>query len=184
MLEPSSTLFRISAYFYTYFCKIDISTNSLTHLETIFTLFDISKTHSRCENFSWLFQLLGVCYAWARKLHPMRTTHKWLSMKTPTSPSNNPWLRHSSKIFTKVSKFLLTFTPWSSMLWLYLIYENPKYGGCGIDLPSGKFIVTTSGGWQPLLFQSPEDALALYNEENPAWRWLSWSLAETLWPPQ
>ena len=45
MLEPSDTLFRVFAYFYTYFCKIDISTISLTHLETIFTLFDISKTH-------------------------------------------------------------------------------------------------------------------------------------------
>lgn len=56
-----------------------------------------------------------------------------------------------------------------------LIDENPKYGGCGIDLPSGKFIGTTSGGWQPLLYQSPEDdysteltwteALDLYNKE-------------------
>ena len=45
MFEPSSTIFRVYAYFYTYFCKIDISTNSLTHLETIFTNFDISKTH-------------------------------------------------------------------------------------------------------------------------------------------
>lgn len=56
-----------------------------------------------------------------------------------------------------------------------LIYENPKYGGCGIDLPSGKFIGTTSGGCQPLLYQNPEDdysteltwteALDLYNKE-------------------
>lgn len=56
-----------------------------------------------------------------------------------------------------------------------LIYENPKYGGCGIDLPSGKVIGTTSGGWQPLLYQNPEDdysteltwteALDLYNKE-------------------
>lgn len=56
-----------------------------------------------------------------------------------------------------------------------LIYENPKYDGCGIDLPSGKCIGTTSGGWQPLLYQNPEDnypteltwteALALYNKE-------------------
>lgn len=49
-----------------------------------------------------------------------------------------------------------------------LIYNDPTSDGCAIDLPSGKCIVTTSGGWQPLLFQSPEDALALYNEENPA----------------
>lgn len=56
-----------------------------------------------------------------------------------------------------------------------LIYENPKYDGCGIDLPSGKCIGTTSGDWQPLLYQNPEDnypteltwteALALYNKE-------------------
>lgn len=56
-----------------------------------------------------------------------------------------------------------------------LIYENPKYGGCGIDLPSGKCIGTTSGDWKPLLYQNPEDnypteltwteALALYNKE-------------------
>ena len=56
-----------------------------------------------------------------------------------------------------------------------LIENEPKYGGCGIDLPSGKCIGTTSGGWQPLLYQSPEDnnptnltwteALALFNKE-------------------
>ena len=46
MFELSNTLFRVFAFFYTYFCKIDISTISLTHLETIFTLFDISKTHT------------------------------------------------------------------------------------------------------------------------------------------
>lgn len=56
-----------------------------------------------------------------------------------------------------------------------LIYENPKYDGCGIDLPSGKCIGTTSGDWQPLLYQNPEDsypteltwteALELYNKE-------------------
>lgn len=56
-----------------------------------------------------------------------------------------------------------------------LIYENPKYDGCGIDLPSGKCIGTTSGDWQPLLYQNPEDnypteltwteALDLYNKE-------------------
>ena len=56
-----------------------------------------------------------------------------------------------------------------------LIENEPKYEGCGIDLPSGKCIGTTSGGWQPLLYQSPEDnnptnltwteALALFNKE-------------------
>ena len=56
-----------------------------------------------------------------------------------------------------------------------LIYENPKYDGCAIDLPNGKCIGTTSGGCQPLLYQSPEDnnpinltwdeALVLYNKE-------------------
>lgn len=56
-----------------------------------------------------------------------------------------------------------------------LIENEPKYGGCGIDLPSGKCIGTASGGWQPLLYQSPEDnnptnltwteALALFNKE-------------------
>lgn len=56
-----------------------------------------------------------------------------------------------------------------------LIENEPKYGGCGIDLPSGKCIGTTSGGWQPLLYQSPEDnnptnltwteALTLFNKE-------------------
>ena len=56
-----------------------------------------------------------------------------------------------------------------------LIENEPKYEGCGIDLPSGKCIGTTSGGWQPILYQSPEDnnptnltwteALALFNKE-------------------
>lgn len=56
-----------------------------------------------------------------------------------------------------------------------LIENEPKYGGCGIDLLSGKCIGTASGGWQPLLYQSPEDnnptnltwteALALFNKE-------------------
>lgn len=56
-----------------------------------------------------------------------------------------------------------------------LIENEPKYEGCGIDLPSGKCIGATSGGWQPLLYQSPEDnnptnltwteALALFNKE-------------------
>lgn len=56
-----------------------------------------------------------------------------------------------------------------------LIENEPKYEGCGIDLPSGKCIGTTSGGCQPLLYQSPEDnnptnltwteALALFNKE-------------------
>ena len=56
-----------------------------------------------------------------------------------------------------------------------LIENDPTYDGCGIDLPSGRCIGTTSGGWQPLLYQNPEDlsptdltweeALALYNKE-------------------
>lgn len=57
-----------------------------------------------------------------------------------------------------------------------LIENDPTYDGCAVDLPSGKCIGTTSGGWQPLLYQNLEDdyptnltweeALALYNEEN------------------
>lgn len=57
-----------------------------------------------------------------------------------------------------------------------LIENDPTYDGCGIDLPSGKCIGTTSGGWQPLLYKNPEDqnpkrlswdeAFALYNKEH------------------
>lgn len=56
-----------------------------------------------------------------------------------------------------------------------LIENDPTYGGCAVDLPSGRCIGTTSGGWQPLLYQNPEDnypteltwekALELYNRE-------------------
>lgn len=56
-----------------------------------------------------------------------------------------------------------------------LIENDPTYGGCAVDLPSGKCIGTTSGGWQPLLYQDDEDnyptpltweeALELYNRE-------------------
>lgn len=56
-----------------------------------------------------------------------------------------------------------------------LIENDETYDGCAVDLPSGKVIGTTSGGWMPLLYQNPEDdrpvnmtweeALALYNEE-------------------
>ena len=59
-----------------------------------------------------------------------------------------------------------------------LIENDPAYEGCGVDLPSGRFIGTTSGCWQPLLYLDPEDdepkqitweeALRVYNEENPA----------------
>ena len=59
---------------------------------------------------------------------------------------------------------------------LWNVIENdPTYDGCAVDLPSGKCIGTTSGGWQPVLYSSPEDdhpthitweeALKLYNEE-------------------
>lgn len=56
-----------------------------------------------------------------------------------------------------------------------LIKNDPTYGGCAVDLPSGRCIGTTSGGWQPLLYRNPEDncpieltweeALELYNRE-------------------
>nr|DAE38825.1 MAG TPA: hypothetical protein [Caudoviricetes sp.] len=56
-----------------------------------------------------------------------------------------------------------------------LIENDPTFGGCAVELPSGKIIGTTSGGWQPLLYQNYEDdepvnitwdkALILYNEE-------------------
>lgn len=56
-----------------------------------------------------------------------------------------------------------------------LIENDPTYGGCAVDLPSGRCIGTTSGGWQPLLYQNPEDnypteltweeALEFYNQE-------------------
>lgn len=56
-----------------------------------------------------------------------------------------------------------------------LIKNDPTYGGCAVDLPSGKCIGTTSGGWKPLLYQDAEDnypipltweeALELYNRE-------------------
>jgi hypothetical protein len=56
-----------------------------------------------------------------------------------------------------------------------LIENDPTYGGCAVDLKSGRCIGTTSGGWQPTLYQDPEDntgkritweeALLIYNEE-------------------
>lgn len=56
-----------------------------------------------------------------------------------------------------------------------LIKNDPTYGGCAVDLPSGRCIGTTSGGWQPLLYQDAEDnypipltweeALEIYNRE-------------------
>lgn len=59
---------------------------------------------------------------------------------------------------------------------LWNVIENdPTYEGCAVDLPSGKCIGTTSGGWKPVLYSSPEDdhptcitweqALKIYNEE-------------------
>lgn len=54
-----------------------------------------------------------------------------------------------------------------------LIESNDKYDGCAIDLPDGRCIGTTSGGWQPLLFLNDKDkypqsltwdeALSIYN---------------------
>lgn len=55
-----------------------------------------------------------------------------------------------------------------------LIENDETYCGCGIDLPNGMFLGTTSGGFQPLLYKNIEDdepkriswkaALKLYNE--------------------
>jgi hypothetical protein len=55
-----------------------------------------------------------------------------------------------------------------------LIENNDVYNGCAIDLPTGQYIGTTSGGWQPLLYINDEDrcpqsltweeALKIYNK--------------------
>lgn len=57
-----------------------------------------------------------------------------------------------------------------------LIESNPDYDGCAIELPSGKLIGTTSGGFLPLLYKNTEDiypclitweeAATIYSEEN------------------
>lgn len=56
-----------------------------------------------------------------------------------------------------------------------LIENDPAFDGCAVELPSGRILGTTSGGWQPLLYQNLEDtepinltwdeALSLYNKE-------------------
>lgn len=56
-----------------------------------------------------------------------------------------------------------------------LIENDPTFDGCAVELPSGRILGTTSGGWQPLLYQNLEDtepinltwdeALSLYNKE-------------------
>lgn len=63
-----------------------------------------------------LNQLLVQLSVTTMCLSPTRTTPKLHFVRISTSPINKPCADHSFKIFTKVSKFLLTFTPWSSMI--------------------------------------------------------------------